>query len=225
MSGPRLPPVFRAVPLGGGDPFAWALAHAGEEGAATLAWGERDGRFRCAVVFEPDEPAQVARTVLFAAMLALGDAVGTLGPPTVPMLFVWPNRIELNGGVAAACDVAVGPEDGGVPSWLVLGATVELGPGGGDEPGHDPGRTSLREEGFGVVEAVELLELFTRYLLNWVDRWQEGGFEAVRPHWAARWDAAAAGAAGIDGTGALTRADGTRVPLETGLEAPAGRTG
>jgi BirA family biotin operon repressor/biotin-[acetyl-CoA-carboxylase] ligase len=224
MSGPRLPPVFRAVPLGGGDPFAWALAHAGEEGAGTLAWGEDDGRFRCAVVFEPDQPAPVARTVLFAAMLALGDTLGALGPPGVPLLFEWPNRIEVNGAVAAACDVAAGPEDAGVPSWLVLGATVALRPGSGtDEPGCDPGRTFLSEEGFGTVEAADLLELFARYLLNWVDRWQEDGFEAVRPFWAARH--AAGGGGGLDGAGALTRADGTRVTLEAGLAAPAGRAG
>lgn len=224
MNEPRLPPIFRAVPLPGGDPFAWALAHAREEGAATLAWGAHGGRFGCAVVLEPEVPTQAARTVLFAAMLALGEALGTLGPPAVPLLFDWPNRIELNGGVAAEFEVGVGPEDGGVPSWLVLGATVELGPEDGpeDAPGRDPGRTSLREEGFGAIGAGELLEAYARYLLNWIDRWQEGGFEAVRAHWTARWDAAARGASGLDGTGALLLADGTRVPLADGMAA-AGR--
>jgi biotin-(acetyl-CoA carboxylase) ligase len=38
------------------------------------------------------------------------------------------------------------------------------------------------------VTAVQVLEDFTRYFLNWINRWAEGGFEPILRQWQIRAD-------------------------------------
>lgn len=210
MEDPRLPPVFRPVPLATGTPLHAAMERA-EHGAeaGTLVWTPAPDRLDCAVVIEPDLPLERTRPAVLVALLALADALVSAGPPRADVRAVWPDRITVNGAVAGGVRFAA-PMDGGIPAWAVVAVFVDvLGDPDDDSPGRHPDRTALREEGFGEVDAATLLEGFARHLLSWMDAWENDGFTRVREAWA-RYGAE------LDETGALLNADG-RHDLEEAL--------
>src|SRR3546814_15908043 len=82
------------------------------------------------------------------------------------------------------------PEDE-MPAWMVAGAVIRIvAAGGGDAPGRDRNRTTLREKGFGDVDAPRLLEAYGRHLLFWMNRWEEEGLATVAAAWLRRLDEA-----------------------------------
>jgi BirA family transcriptional regulator, biotin operon repressor / biotin---[acetyl-CoA-carboxylase] ligase len=181
---PCLPPVYEAR-AAATDPLDEALALA-REGAAEglLSWRERDGLIELAVLLAPEVPLPRALEVMPLAQVALGDAIGALAPPGMRIDLRWPDRLLVEGAEAARLRLArVGDSD---PPWLVLGLALRHrhDPREG-EPGHDPGSTSLAEEGFRP-DAVTLIEAFARHLLAWANTWQERGFGPVRASWLSR---------------------------------------
>lgn len=168
---PVLPPGFRARP-GGADPWGAALAAASSGGeAGTVFWSGADGHCRAALVFEPDRP--LGPTVVGdLGLLALFDALAALAPPQRPITVAPPDRLLLNGGEVATVRSAQGP--GLLPDWAVLGLDVAIAASQA-EPGMTPDRTCLQEEGFGPLTPEEVLEQVCRYLLSWVDAWQDEG--------------------------------------------------
>ncbi len=181
-----LPPIYRQVAVGKKKDPCKEAARAAHDGAAdgTLFWSRRADRADCAVVLEPDQPLGTARLVCYIAMLAIGDALGALVPPTTNVEFGWPDRILVNGAIAGGIRMTAG--DGAEP-WLVVGVTVQVaGDPDDDSPGRERDRTSLYEEGCAKVGAAELVESFARYFLNWVNRWQDDGFAPVKVAWLAR---------------------------------------
>ncbi len=151
----------------------------------TLLWVGRDDRLDCAVILHPDDPLERAVLVTYVAMLGLGDALSVVVPPMTDVIYTWPNRIEANGGGVAAIEIYLpnGVTSGSVPDWMALFAAANV-----TAPlplGSDAKRrvTSLREEGCEGLTPAELLETFARHFLNWVNRWQDDGFEPVRATW------------------------------------------
>ncbi|HET6519675.1 MAG TPA: biotin/lipoate--protein ligase family protein [Geminicoccaceae bacterium] len=188
---PVLPPAFRPVAVAPGpDPFEQAQVAAvrgAEDG--TLLWSMREDALDAAVVLIPETSLEGALPVVYAALVGLGDCLGALLPPQVAVTFGWPDRLELNGAVAGGVRVAApAPTAGEKPAWIVLGVTVAVGNAPGDvhEPGHEPRRTTVHDEGGGGLTAVDLLEAFGRHFLNWVDRWQEDGFRPLRDAYLSR---------------------------------------
>ena len=56
--------------------------------------------------------ASVAVGVVTAlSMLAFGDAFGAIAPPEVALHFRWPSTLLVNGGIAGAARIALGPEN------------------------------------------------------------------------------------------------------------------
>lgn len=190
-----LPPIFRQVRHDGdSDPVAAAVADAaaGAE-PATLHWSSRPELFSVAVVLAPDRPLAATLPVLHVGMVAMGDCLGALVPPQVPLAFGWPDRIVINGatagGVALHVDVAArGEANGGrVPDWLVLSVGLAMAPRPGDpEPGFVRQRTTLWDEGCGDLSARELIESFSRHFLLWMNRFLESGLRPVAEHWLER---------------------------------------
>ncbi|UEM21807.1 biotin/lipoate--protein ligase family protein [Skermanella mucosa] len=187
---PELPPIYQPVTIPRGSAFARALADAaaGAE-AGTLVWTRRDDRLDAAVVLEPNEPLAQSLPVTYVALLGLGDALGALGPPNIPVTFGWPDRIEVNGATVGGVRLAAAETRSAdaIPDWLVLGISIQIhGFPDDDSPGLSPDRTALHEEGFGEVEALPLLESFSRHFLAWMNSWQEDGFDQVRQAWLSR---------------------------------------
>jgi len=212
---PDLPPIYRLVQIPRGPAFPKALEEADAgAGPGTVVWSVRPDRLDCAIVLAPDEPLAVSLPVAYVALLGLGDALGALGPPNVPVTFGWPDRIEVNGAEVGGIRLAAAPviSPAAIPDWMVIGIAIRiLGEPNDDSPGLHPHRTALHEEGFGEVEAMPLLESFSRHFLAWMNRWQEDGFDPVRNAWLSR-------ASGHDGEIKVERGGRTVTGSFTGID-------
>ena len=231
------PPVFEPVAIARPGAFAEACARAGEMGAGTLVWSRREDKLDCAVVLEPDRPRRDALPVVYAGALALREAIGALGPPNKPLTFAWPDRIDVDGGCVGGVRLAAGPDADGVPAWVVIGAEIDVAGDPDDpDPGRHVGRTALWEEGFGEVEVPQLTESWARFLVGWIGRFEEEGFDPVRREWLAHAPGhgrqftrliAGAQVAGrfkdVDAAGGLVLEDGRRIGLEVVLDGPTWR--
>jgi hypothetical protein len=173
-----LPPPFRPVPLREvGDAFVHAQNIAADEGAGTLVHVGRFDLVEFAVVLEPEEPLRAARRVL----TALADALAVHAPPEKPISFVWPDAIEVDGGLIGGARLAWpadAPEDQTAP-WLVFGATIRTVAMTESEPGLRPLGGALEDEGFDGLASGALVESFARHLMVVIDAWQDGGFREV----------------------------------------------
>ena len=192
MATPKLsaPSMYRPVAAGDGeDPFdlACALARDGAE-PATLVWTPGEDLMECAIVLGPEDPLGPSLLVALVAMVGIGDALGALIPPTIPVGFAWPDRILVSGATAGRLRIASADtiDDTAVPDWMVLGLSIavtgqsiETFPNGGLH-------TALHAEGCEDVGAHDLLESFSRHFLYWMNRWQDDGFSPVRGAWLSR---------------------------------------
>ena len=122
--------------------------------------------------------------MVFAAALGISDALGALGPPETAVHFLWPATILLN--AAEAGRIRAAAASGEDPDWLVVGLELALAAPQGQEPGRDPSRTTLAEEGCGEIAAVALLESWSRHTLVWINRWLEDGMAPLHADWRAR---------------------------------------
>jgi len=221
----NLPPPYRAVVLAGADEDA--RSHAGRlaaDGAAagTLVWRPDAERLDCAVVLRPEETGEQVLPAVLVAALALSDAIGAVGPPAVASDFVWPDSVRVNGGLVGVVAVALEPASlRRIPDWAVAAADIRIAPETGIEGGERPDVTCLEAEGFGAVGARELAEAFARYLLVWMDRWEEQGLAPIARHWLHRMTARNRETVVLLGgervAGAIATLDETgRLHLETG---------
>lgn len=184
-----VPTMFTAAAVDAAvDPFAQAVAAAqagGEPG--TLLWSPRPDRADCAVILCPETPLADASRVAFVALNGIGDALGALVPPGIPLVFGWPDRIVVNGltagGIRLAWPDATAPDT--IPPWMVLGLRVRITLD--VEAAEDNvTTTNLFAEGCAEITTREILESFSRHLLYWIDRWLDEGFAPVKAAWLAR---------------------------------------
>ena len=212
---PDLPSVFTPHALReGGDALAEAVRLAGE-GAGTLAWVGAYARAEAAVVLEPEQPLGAARLAMLVAANALAEALGAYGPPEVPLVWRWPGTLLVNGGDCGRLRLAAPPGavEAAVPDWIAVGFEVALAAPAGREPGADPGRTCLEEEGFAGLDAPTLTASWARHLMAGLDRWEAAGPERPVAEFLARLEDAA-GARIDPATGELLLDGGSRrVPL------------
>jgi biotin-(acetyl-CoA carboxylase) ligase len=201
---PVLPPGFTLVTLReSGDAFAHACRIAAEAGAATLVWVRRFDIVEFAVVLEPDAPLKEARLAHYLAMNALADALAVYCPPERPILFRWPDAmmydLGLIGGGRLAWPEACGEEE--VPDWLVFGAMVRATTMSPFEIGQVG--VGMAEEGFEEVDAVDLIEAFSRHLMLGVTHWHEDGPKGAARRWLDRFDKVVGTRHGIEPNGDL----------------------
>jgi biotin-(acetyl-CoA carboxylase) ligase len=177
-----LPPPFTAVRLREmGDAFGHAVAVASEQGAGTLVHVGRFDLAEFALVLEPEEPLRQARRALYAGMGALVDALAAVAQPETAIEIAWPDAILVNGGLVGGGRLAWpdGASEDEVPPWLVFGAMIRAASMAVDEPGVNPGITTLSEEGFTDSTSGRLVESFARNFMVALDTWQEHGFGGV----------------------------------------------
>ncbi|MDP2621557.1 MAG: biotin/lipoate--protein ligase family protein [Hyphomicrobiales bacterium] len=172
-------------------PFAEAVeaARAGRFGAGDVAWSRNVSRLECAIVLEPEVRRERAMEMLYVAMVAFGDAFGAVAPPEVALTYRWPQTILVNGAIVGDMPIAMAAGTGadGAPAWLVIGAEIALRDvSRRREPGHDPGTTTLFDEGCGEVTRTSLIESFCRHFLAWVHTWEHDGFAPAHRVWLGR---------------------------------------
>ena len=184
---PSFPPLFTGVDVGPGEnPFQVAVDEAADAEPGSLYWSPRRDVLLAAILFAPDRPLGDALTAVFAVACGLHDCLGALAPPETAVHHVWPDRMLVNGGKCGAIRAAAPTRQlDEPPNWLVVGMEVELAPIPGD-PGRDPDRTSLAEEGCGFLTQRELLESWSRHTMAWIHRWMEDGPRPVFENWLAR---------------------------------------
>jgi biotin-(acetyl-CoA carboxylase) ligase len=187
-AGLDLPPGYRGFAVRElKDALAHAVVLAPAEGAGTLVWTRRFDIVEWALVVEPDEPLRTARRVLYAGMNALADAVAVHCPPEKPVVFGWPDTLQLDGGIVGGVQLVVpeGAAEEDVPPWLAMGFMLRSFvhvKGGSDATSLDlplVRGTSLESEGFEIMDGAALIGSFARHFMVYVDRWQELGFAAV----------------------------------------------
>ena len=176
-----LPPPFRLLKLREvGDAFVYAKTNAVQLGAGALIFVGRFDLAEFAVVLEPDEPLRTARRAFYAGMAALTDALVAQAPPEKPITCVWPDTINVDGGLVGGAQFAWsnGPEDQ-PPDWLVFGGMIRIVSVAEGEAGVRPLSTAIEEEGFDEAGAAELVGGFARHLMVQIDAWQEYGFKEI----------------------------------------------
>ena len=69
---------------------------------------------------------------------------------------------------------------GETDNWLVVGVAVNVvnHPRDIESPA-----SNMALDGGSEASEVKLLELFSRHLLNWINRWSDEGFEPIRKAW------------------------------------------
>lgn len=185
----QFPPLLTGVAVPG-DPFDAALASVAQEvEPGAVFYGVDPARMQTAVVLAPEEPLETALRVTFAITLGLNDALGTLAPPEVGVHLVWPDRIKVNGAFCGEIRVAASTTDKtSEPDWLIVGLEVPMILPGETEPGHDPDRTALAEEGCAEILMPDLVEAWGRHMMNWLHIYLTDGFEPLHREWRAKGD-------------------------------------
>ncbi|ERP86300.1 hypothetical protein Q669_14635 [Labrenzia sp. C1B10] len=185
MSEVQFPPLFQGEALTGqADPFerALALAITGTD-PGTVIYNLGGERLRAALIFAPEVPLEEAMAILPVCGLGIQAALGTLAPPEVAVHLEWDGRIRVNGAVCARMRVKASTQDPeATPDWLILGLELSM-TSRKSNPGKDPDRTWLSEEGCGEITPDQLLECWVRHSLYWLNRWLDDGPRPVHSDW------------------------------------------
>lgn len=235
--GLSFPPLMRGEPTPPGVHPMVAAARVAAAGCEPGLIVHTDGGpvLSAALVLAPEAPLGDAMAMSFAAALGLSDALGALGPPETAIHLEWPARFRLNGASCGGVRAAAAHDDPAAePDWLVVGFDLPLTAEA--EPGADPGRTTLFEEGCADIDPYRLLESWSRHCLIWINAWLDDGMARLHRDWVGRAhglgeevdfalsDAAIKGRfLGIDERGGmlLREGDATRlIPLTEMLEHP-----
>ncbi|MEM7211701.1 MAG: DUF4444 domain-containing protein, partial [Pseudomonadota bacterium] len=135
-------------------------------------------------VLAPDAPLEDAMGMVFATGLGFSDALGALAPPEVAIHLQWPDQIRVNGALCGRVRAAAATSDPEVqPDWLVVGIEIAIRLPAGTEPGADPDRTALHEEGCVEVDPYQLLESWSKHTLLWINYWLDEGMRRLHADW------------------------------------------
>ena len=182
---PTFPPLLNGVKCEVGQaPFDKALMMAAQGcDAGTIVYQVSAKTLAAGLVFAPD--VQLLKSVAMLPLCGVGfqNALGALAPPEVAVHLEWNGQIRINAAKCGHLKMAASthdPEE--IPDWLVIGLELPLWLET-DAPGQTPDQTSLYEEGCAEVDAVNLLESWSRHSLVWINKWEEEGVESLHREW------------------------------------------
>ncbi|MCY0149376.1 biotin/lipoate--protein ligase family protein [Hoeflea sp. G2-23] len=190
---PEFPPLLtgHAVPTHE-DPLQVAFegARLGRFSAGDLCWSLAETHARAAIILEPECCLAKALPMAPLMMVAIGDALGAIGPPNLALMYHWPTTLLVNGGEVGEVFLR-GPEAAGladIPEFIVLGFSVTMSVPAEifDAPGLVRNTTALFEEGCGDLDRTQVIEAVARHFLSWVDTWEHDGFAPVHTHFLGR---------------------------------------
>lgn len=185
MTEPTFPPLMQGQSVEAGiDPFtkAQALATLGCEGGTVVYRLDADA-LRAAIIFAPDVALKDAMVMLPLCGVGFQNALGALAPPEVAVHLEWDGGIRVNGAKCGQFSLAASTSaPDAEPDWLIIGLTLPLWPAS-DDPGTTPDETALYAEGCADVDAVTLLESWTRHTLAHINRWSDEGVGPLHKDW------------------------------------------
>lgn len=184
---PALPPLLTGHAVAAeADPAEAAFDGAadGRYAAGDVCWSGAETHAVAAIVLEPECPLAVALQMAPLLLVAIGDALGSIGPPNLAITYRWPAGLLANGGDigrvslrAPACALLDEPD------YIVVGFSIamSLPEPVRSAPGRDTTMTALFEEGCGDLDRTLVIEAVARHFLSWLDGWQQDGFKSARP--------------------------------------------
>jgi BirA family transcriptional regulator, biotin operon repressor / biotin---[acetyl-CoA-carboxylase] ligase len=191
LAAPEFPPLLTGAAVDASDdPFRIAEngAKAGRLGAGDLLWSPDEARVRAAIVLEPEIALEKCAAIGLVLMVAIGDALGAIGPPNLAITYRWPLTLLANGAAAGRVRQSwpQGAASSEIPEYFVVGFELNLVRSGTGEPGTDPTITWLHEEGCGDIDRTTAIEAVARHFLSWVDGFTEEGFAPAHEIWWSR---------------------------------------
>lgn len=193
LADPEFPPLLTGHAVAPAeDPIEIAFegARKGLLGAGDLCWSMAETHARAAIVLEPECQLSKALQMAPLLMVAIGDALGAIGPPNLALMYRWPTGLLANGGevgeVMLKAPEGIAPED--VPDFLVLGFSLSMSLPAeiSDAPGIASHATALFEEGCGDLDRTQIIEAVSRHFLSRIDGWEHDGFGAAHPDFLGR---------------------------------------
>ncbi|WP_299784629.1 biotin/lipoate--protein ligase family protein [uncultured Marivita sp.] len=183
-SGPSFPPLMQGINAAGADPFEAACAEAAAGcDAGTILYDASPDRVRAAIVLAPEVPLADAAAMLPLTGVAVQNALGALGPSELAVHLCWDGPIRVNRGLCGTVRGATDTSDTGTePGWLVTGFELIFARES-TAGGETPDETDLMSEGCGDLTPVDLLESWSRHLLNWISRWESEGMGPLHAEW------------------------------------------
>ena len=203
INSPLLPPQFELVQLGRVDNVMQEAARRARDGAneGTVVWAveQTDGRTRrghpwysppgnlyCSLILRPDFPNERCGQLAYVAALSAGSALAGLLSPMTGLRYRWPNDLLINELRAGQILLGTSHGDGDPYEWLTVGVMINVEQ---HPPNPEPEEfNSVKASGATEVTAVQVLEDFTKYFLNWINRWADDGFEPIDRQWQMRAD-------------------------------------
>jgi biotin-(acetyl-CoA carboxylase) ligase len=183
-SGPMFPPLMQGINAAGADPFEAACSEAAQGcDAGTILYDVTPERLSAAIVLAPEVVLADAAAMLPLTGVALQNALGALGPSELAAHLCWDGPIRVNGAVCGGLRAATDTKETiKEPGWLVTGFELVFARpnvAGGDTPDE----TDLMSEGCGDLTPTDLLESWSRHLLNWISRWEDEGMWPLHTEW------------------------------------------
>ena len=203
---PTFPPLMRGERVSA-SPFAQAIRRARDGDDPGLVVWRGGAALDAAVLLAPEVPLRRALEMVPAAMVALRDALGAIGPSEMPVHFDWPATVRVNGGRCGLLRAAAAKGDPAAePDWLVVALSLAFA--APPDGGRRPDETGLYAEGAGDLTPEAILESWTRHLMHRITEWEERGPKVIHGEWtAAAWKSE--GWVGLDeGFGAIRKGAG-----------------
>jgi BirA family transcriptional regulator, biotin operon repressor / biotin---[acetyl-CoA-carboxylase] ligase len=145
-------------------------------------WVSPKGNLYTSILLQPARPAGEIATLGFVAVLALGDAVQAILPPTTQVSHKWPNDLLLNGRKASGILLETQTAQGASP-FVILGIGVNIVSHPADTPYPV---TDLLANGAALISPRELLDRLLAAFAAAYASWEQGGFAAIEPAWRRR---------------------------------------
>lgn len=175
MNTPTFPPLLRGqVTVDDPTEVAVEMAVAGCD-AGTVVYNLTGHDLRAAIIFAPDVILADAIVMLPICGIGFQNALGAIAPPEIAVKLQWDGVVRVNEAVCGALSVRASNDDpDSIPDWLVVGIQIPLWLAT-ENPGETPDVTALYAEGCADLDAVQLLEGWSRHTLVWINRWSDEG--------------------------------------------------
>ena len=191
VTDPTFPPLLTGEKLAKDvDPFIKAVS-ASMIGCdpGIVFYAEDPGTLKAAITLAPEVPLKDGISVAHALMLSAADSLGALGPPELAIHFVWPFQFKINAARCGELQLKASTTDPEtIPDWIVVGISIPFVRPESVEPGSDPSRTWLHEEGCIELTIPQVIESWSRHSLVWLNSFEDAGYQAIQDHWRAKCD-------------------------------------
>ncbi len=145
-------------------------------------WVSPKGNLYTSILLQPGRPAGEIATLGFVAVLALGDALQAILPPTIQVSHKWPNDLLLNARKVSGILLETQTVQGAAP-FVILGIGVNILSHPSDTPYPV---TDLLANGAALISPRELLDRLLAAFAPAYANWERGGFPAIELAWRRR---------------------------------------